>query len=98
MEGNVMNTILVGASYLQNSDPRARSQTVLASICERSELASEGISQRIWDLLETPQTVATICRVLSNECHLDPDASGPAVRSLLAELYERDLIELSPDT
>lgn len=93
-----MNVILTGASYLQNSDPLARSQAVVASICERSELAPEGVSQRIWDLLETPQTVATICRVLSHECHLDPKASGPAVQLLLADLYERDLIELSPDS
>jgi len=93
-----MNAILIGASYLRNSDPLTRSQGVLASICERSELAPEGVSQRIWDLLETPQTVATICRVLRHECHLDPQASGPAVQALLAELYESDLIQLSPDT
>jgi Coenzyme PQQ synthesis protein D (PqqD) len=93
-----MNTILIGASYLQNSDPLARSQAVLTSICERSELAPAGVSLRIWDLLETPQTVGTICRMLSNEWHLDPKAFHPAVEALFAELYARDLIELSPDT
>jgi Coenzyme PQQ synthesis protein D (PqqD) len=93
-----MNELMVGASYLQNPDSIEVAQSVLASICERSELGPAGASRRIWELLETPQTVITICRVLSNECHLDPQASGPAVESLLAELYESDLIQLSPDT
>jgi len=94
-----MSTILISASYLQNSDrPGSDRLGALLSICERSPLGSTAASRRIWELLETPQTVATICRVLSHEHRLDPQMLLPAVESLLAELYESDLIQVSPDT
>jgi hypothetical protein len=94
-----MNEIQMGASCLKNPDlASAASQVVLASVCDHSALGPVGVSRRIWELLETPQTVVSICRILSREHHLDPQASGPAVEALLTELYECDLIQLSPDT
>jgi hypothetical protein len=94
-----MNEIQLGGSWLQNSDLRgAAPQVVLTSICEHSELGMIGASRRIWELLETPQTVVSLCRVLSREHHQDPQAYAPAVESLLTEFFECDLIQMSPDT
>ena len=93
-----MSQILISASYLQNADRHGSSPGLLLSICEHSRLGPTETSRRLWQLLETPQTVATICRVLQQECELDPQALGSAVESLLAELYESDLIQVSPDS
>ncbi len=73
-------------------------QPVLMAICERSSLGTPGTSQRIWELLETPQTIATICRVLTREQAIDSDICDTGVKSFLAQLYREDLIQLSPDS
>lgn len=87
------------ASYLRSPDGLIEEKrSTLAAICERSRLGAPGTAQRIWELLETPQTISTICRVLTRERALDSDLCDPGVKSLLAQLYREDLIQLSPDT
>jgi hypothetical protein len=49
-------------------------------------------------LLETPQTVETICRVLRNEFDLPPASCTEGVKIVLTKLYREDLIQQSPDT
>lgn len=95
-----MTQIQPSASYLRNldeCDPQGK-QATLRTICERSRLGTPGTPQRVWELLETPQTVETICRVLTREGSVDPDTCDPGVKSLLAQLYREDLIQLSPDS
>jgi hypothetical protein len=89
------------ASYVRNPDALPvgdDEKALLETLQHISEANPPEASVRIWELLETPQTVETICRVLRNEFDLPPAASVEGVRIVLAELYREDLIQLSPDT
>jgi hypothetical protein len=95
-----MIEILPSASYLRSlqfmGDRSA--PAVLLSLHEQHALIAPSALQRIWELLETPQTVATICRVLTSEYDVDVNACCVEVGAYLADLYAEDLIQLSPDT
>jgi hypothetical protein len=89
------------ASYVRNPDAEERrpdESAVLQSLEHANEMTSRDANLRIWELLETPQTVETICRVLKNEFDLPPASVTEGVRIVLAQLYREDLIQLSPDT
>lgn len=95
-----MTEILPTASYLRCADrldPRT-AQSVLYSLCQRHGFKPPEASLRIWQLLETPQTVTTICRILAREYDVPTQMCDPSVRSFLADLYREDLIQVSPDT
>jgi hypothetical protein len=83
-----MHEILSSASYVRCEDKDAPGANPEA----------QHATQRIWELLETPQTVATLCRVLVKEGELHAERCEPEVKSLLTKLYREDLIQLSPDT
>jgi hypothetical protein len=88
-----MAEILSSASYVRNPNALAdpvQQRAVLNSISERIELDIEDAEQ-IWELLETPQTLDTLCRSLGTK-------TDRPIRSALSALYEDDLIQVSPDT
>jgi hypothetical protein len=94
-----MQEILSSASYVRCDDLAASPPGAIPlEIAAHLEREAQHATQRIWELLETPQTVATICRVLVNEGELQPQRCEPQVKSFLARLYREDLIQLSPDT
>lgn len=85
-----MAEILPSASYVRNPKGQqdgARRQAILSSI---DQLEGEETT-RMWELLETPQTVDSLCRSLGK------DIDEP-IRSALAALYDEDLIQVSPDS
>lgn len=85
-----MAEILPNASYVRHSKARqdqAHERSVLSAI----EALENEEATRIWELLETPQTVDSLCRSLGKT---DEDA----IRSALAALYDKDMIQVSPDT
>lgn len=84
---SAVTEILPTASYLRTAD-RTANQSVLHSPYE----------QRVWELLQTPQTIETICRVLANEYGLSGHSCSTEVRTLLAHLYREGLIQVSPDS
>lgn len=89
------------AAYVRNPqalESRAQDQPVLESVEHASDVTPPDANLRIWDLLETPQTVETIVRVLRNEFDLPPAACTEGVKIVLARLYREDLIQMSPDT
>jgi hypothetical protein len=92
-----MHEIQGSASYVRNPDAPeiAPDPTALE---RASDVTPPDANLRIWELLETPQTVETICRVLRNEFDLPPASCTEGVRVVLTKLYREDLIQLSPDT
>jgi hypothetical protein len=91
-----MAEILPSASYVRNpaaARNQERQNAVLAAISEEVELDSEQANQ-VWELLETPQTVGTLCRSLGS----DEDVDSEQITSLLSTLYDEDMIQMSPDT
>jgi hypothetical protein len=96
----IMNVILPSASYVQNREmlrAHAEKQAVLQAIQERDSSALPGAPQRIWELLETPQTVETLTRVLANEFDARPAECVGEITASLTRLYREDLIQVSPD-
>jgi hypothetical protein len=92
-----MNEIQGSASYVRNPDAPEIAPDP-ASLKGASDVTPPDANLRIWELLETPQTVETICRVLRNEFDLPPASCTEGVRVVLTRLYREDLIQLSPDT
>lgn len=84
-----MKDILPSASYIQNRellDAEASKQAALISIC-----AQDPAARHVWELLDTPQTVATLARRLTGE-----DAAG--IQASLEKLMREELIQISPDS
>lgn len=91
-----------GASYVRNvsgavqtPDSDVRVRRALESAMETAPFE---LKLRIWGLLETPQTVETICRTLEDEFKLVRASCAQGVGDVFSRLYEEDLIQLSPDT
>jgi hypothetical protein len=84
-----MGSILRTASYVRAGHAPPHLVDDDFAILREPVLEIDG-GQRIWELLETPQTIETLCRALP--------ACGRAVESILIRLYERDLIEVTADS
>lgn len=85
-----MAEILPGGSYVRNPkapQDRAHGHAVLSSI----EALENDEALRVWELLETPQTVDSLCRSLGK-------TDEEPIRSALSALYDKDMIQVSPDT
>lgn len=96
-----MTEIEGSAAYVRNDDAAAQRSSepaLLQSIEHATDMTPPDANVRIWELLETPQTVETICRVLRHEFDLPPAACTEGVRIVMTKLYRDDLIQLSPDT
>ena len=91
-----MTDIIPTASYVRNPQAMSEAQrqhAILTSIGEHAEIGVEEAAQ-VWELLETPQTVDTICRSIGANGGLGTER----ITTLLAEMYDQDLIQLSPDS
>lgn len=89
-----MTGILPSASYVQN---RATLRAHADKKAVLSEITEGESSQRIWELLETPQTVETLTRVIANEFDTKPTDCVGEITASLSRLYREDLIQVSPD-
>lgn len=91
-----MAEILPTASYVRrtrSTQDAEQQRAILTTLGEQADLDADEATQ-LWDLLETPQTVDTLCRSIGSEEPPDSDR----ITQLLADLYEKDLIQLSPDS
>jgi hypothetical protein len=83
-----------GTSYVR---ARHDGAAAAAAVDSDSALESRLVTQRIWDLLETPQTVDSLCRALSTDDG-DPQRYRHGVLAVMESLYDRNLIEITPDS
>jgi Coenzyme PQQ synthesis protein D (PqqD) len=88
-----VSEILPTAAYV-----RAANLKDAPSALHSGERRAREASARIWDLLQTPQTIETLCRVLASEFGLSRDRCSEEVRAVLGRLYAQGLIQVSPDT
>jgi hypothetical protein len=90
-----MNEILTSAAYIQNRavlQAESDKRSALESICEADSAARE-----VWELLDTPQTVESLGRILEGS-HDPDDALREEITASLTKLMREDLIQLSPDS
>jgi hypothetical protein len=88
------------ASYVRHSAQHSRidQEQVLRSLQHRGEFDEPDSARKIWELLETPQTVASITRALGHDADGESQRYAHQVEDVLEQLFEADLIELSPDS
>ncbi len=99
---NAAPHVAKGAAYVRSTvvDDQARARALFGLIGERCGLSNAAYTgPRVYDLLETPQTLETLQRAMTKSSADAADAGNDAkLESFLAELYRRDLIELSADS
>ena len=54
------------------------------------------VGARIWELIETPSDVATVCEELQREFEVSPEICKAEVDSFLAEMEKHGAIVLNP--
>lgn len=97
-----MSEISTSASYIRSPEARQSPRDVRGRSQHGGSFESVTLEEdrcdRAWELLETPQTVETISRVLAAESGMTAETFRPRVASLLAHLLAQELIVLSPDS
>ena len=81
----------------------AKAQNLDAALLMRNSATGEfygleSIALRIWELLEQPRTVQTLCAELRNEYDVDPATCQGDVLEFLADLGREGLIEIEDCT
>ena len=67
-------------------------ETILMSIEKGAYYGMEQTARRIWELVETPRTVADLCRQLAEEYDVEPEVCRRDVLAFLEELRSEGLI------
>ena len=67
-------------------------ETILMSIEQGAYYGMEQTARRIWELVETPRTVADLCRQLAEEYDVEPEVCRKDVLAFLEELSSEGLI------
>lgn len=96
-----MTGILPTASYVQNREilhAQESKEAALQSIHQRDDAHLPGLAKRVWELLETPHTVASLSRIVASEYDVEPAECSDDIQASLTRLYREELIQLSPDT
>lgn len=70
-------------------------ETVMMSIEKGEYYGLDAIGRRVWELLETTQTVSSLCSRLCEEFEVTQEQCSRDVLTFLQTLAEKDLIILS---
>lgn len=55
-----------------------------------------GVGTRIWELLQTPRTIAEITAIVVGEYQVSAEDAAADLRQLIEDLHARGLVALSP--
>ena len=69
---------------------------VILNLFEGAYFGLDGVGARIWELIQQPRTVGAIRDALMEEYDVETDVCERELRSFLAELADRKLIDLIP--
>jgi hypothetical protein len=92
--------IQTGASYVRQS-PRPNGtddRQILSSIEKTQTRWPTETTLAVWSLLQTPQTVESVARVLSQGGSAEGEHCIGEVKAVFAQWVDADLIQLSPDS
>jgi hypothetical protein len=68
---------------------------VMMSPSATEYIGLSGTAGRIWELLETPRTLAELCAALASEYQVTPDEVSADVKEFVAGLAERGALALT---
>jgi hypothetical protein len=71
-------------------------ELVMMSAEKGNYIGLSEIGARIWELIETPQPVDTVCARLQEEYEVTPEACRVEVESFLNELVKHGAVALDP--
>ena len=74
------------------------SSVVMMSIARGNYYSVDEVAARIWGLLASPCTVASICDALAAEYSVGPEQCAADVLEFLEHLYSEGLIEVSDES
>lgn len=87
------NTHYVRVSGIASAD--VQGETVLLSLERQSYFGLKNVARRIWELLQEPQTLATLCDQLRAEFDVPEDTCREEVATFLAKLESEKLVQIS---
>jgi hypothetical protein len=71
-------------------------ELVMMSAEKGNYIALSDVGARIWELLDTPQDIDTVCARLLQEYEVSPEACRTDVESFIHELVEHGALALDP--
>ena len=71
-------------------------EAVILGLADGVYYGLDGVGARIWELLAQPRTAAELHGAITAEYDVDADTAWRDLSSLLAELSDRRLVEISP--
>jgi hypothetical protein len=69
-------------------------ELVMMSAAQGNYIGLSAVGARIWELIETPQTVESLCAALIDEYDVDPATCRAEVDSFLATLGQHNAIRI----
>jgi hypothetical protein len=72
-------------------------EIVMMSIDKGEYYGLDPVGKRIWELLEKPEPVSTVCDTLYREYDVAPDKCKQDVLVFLDQLFEKEIIKVVPD-
>lgn len=91
------STIPASATVVAASDVLASdlgAEHVLLNLNDGTYYGLEGAGGEIWKMLQTPVTLADICRSLVDQFDVEPERCREDVHNLIGDLVERRLVEV----
>lgn len=70
-------------------------QTVMMSISNGDYYGLQDISDRIWELLESPKTIAALCQQLTQEFEVCDEQCFTDVVNFIKQMNEHDVVKIS---
>jgi hypothetical protein len=71
-------------------------ELVMMSAEKGNYIGLSEVGARIWELIETPQDIETVCARLQDEFDVEPEVCRADVKSFLNELVQHGAIALDP--
>jgi len=71
-------------------------ELVMMSAEKGNYIGLSEVGSRIWELVETPQTIDAVCTQLQNEFDVTPDVCRAEVETFLNELAKHGAIAFGP--
>jgi hypothetical protein len=69
-------------------------ELVMMSAAKGNYIGLSAVGARIWDLIETPRTLESLCAALVDEYNVDPSICRMEVNSFLATLGQHNAVRI----
>lgn len=75
--------------------PVSADEAVMMSVTSGRYYGVNAVGTRIWELLETPKTVAELCTQINTEFDVDPKTCEAAVLKFIGDLVDNGVVHVT---